>query len=78
MVSKLRVTFPKSSSLLFFSLTDSCRITVFTEIRRRHPEPSTALGPSLDLVFVCNGEQFVGDQEFFFEQDHHDQFDQGK
>jgi hypothetical protein len=25
-----------------------------------------------------DGEQFVGDQEFFYEQDHQDQFEQGK
>jgi hypothetical protein len=25
-----------------------------------------------------DGEQFIGDQEFFYEQDQRDQFDQGK
>jgi hypothetical protein len=25
-----------------------------------------------------DGEQFIGDQEFFYEQDHQDQFDQDK
>jgi hypothetical protein len=52
MVSKLRVTFPKSPSLLFFFLTNSCHITVLTGIRRCHPEPSTALGPSFNLLLV--------------------------
>jgi hypothetical protein len=34
------------------------------------------------MLLMCwssiDGEQFVGDQEFFYEQDHQDQFDQGK
>jgi hypothetical protein len=30
------------------------------------------------IVDRVDGEQFVGDQEFFYEQDHQDQFEQGK
>jgi hypothetical protein len=34
------------------------------------------------MLLTCwssiDGEQFIGDQEFFYEQDQQDQFDQGK
>jgi hypothetical protein len=52
LASMLRVMFPKAPSLLFFFLTDSCRVTVITGIRRCHPKPSIALGPSIDLPLV--------------------------
>jgi hypothetical protein len=44
--------FLKLPSLLFFFLTNSSRITMFTGIRRRHPELSTALSPSSDFLLV--------------------------
>jgi hypothetical protein len=43
LLSKLRVTFPKLPSLLFFFLTDSSCITMFTGICRRHSELSITL-----------------------------------